>query len=317
MSMEMSVNAPVWKDLFSAGSIVDLNVSKWGARIKMTATDLGIEDVNGDVKKALSLGCHRLAPADAFDDITKSIGQANKAMAKYTLPFALIRGARYCPNDRLSALTSELKAARQAFNAAVDSFVARYADIQAAMLPTLDAALKEAAQNLEAAGNALMRLRAEYPDAEEVRNAFAMRWSIYTLASASAEVAVDALSQEADEIKSVVRGMVEDLRMEVSDKVGVIINLARKGGKLHGKSINAGLETIDRIEDLNRIVDDRELAVQLNALRNILQKAEGEKDATSLSSSLEAVKVAIEGDMAKAVAAAEEKLTGVGRRKIG
>jgi hypothetical protein len=311
----MSDQTLQWSDLFTKGSIVDLDVRKWLAREKLSAVDLGIENTD-DVKKAFSLGTHRLAPQEAFDGITRAVHMAQIAMAKYTMPFALIRGARFAANDRLPLLFNDLRIAKDAFIDAVNVFCSNYEIIKATMLPVLEAALKDAARTPEAAYIALMRLQSEYPTRDEVASKFELSWSVYTLASATASEAKEAVVDDCNKIKSVVRGMLESLRGEVSDKVINLINLASKGGKINKKSVNAAKEALDRAEDMNRMINDNVLRDQIGTLRALLDNTTSENNVASVIKSLETVKEALAIDVSAAIENAEKQLTGFGQRRF-
>src|SRR4051812_1170605 len=114
-----------WNDLFFTGSVVDLAVSVWGARIQIKASDLGIED-SEEVRKALSLGSHRLVPPESLTAISAAAGKAQRAVDHHSLNFALIRGARYVPDTALPPLLEKLRVAREEFHGAVSAFLETY-----------------------------------------------------------------------------------------------------------------------------------------------------------------------------------------------
>jgi hypothetical protein len=62
----MTTNALGWDNLFFSGSIVDLDINIWSARLSVRPADLGIEDTAA-VREALGLGVVRLAPHKAFE----------------------------------------------------------------------------------------------------------------------------------------------------------------------------------------------------------------------------------------------------------
>lgn len=304
-----------WNDLFMSGSIVDLTTSIWRARIGLKAVDLGIE-YSEDVQKALSLGSHRLAPAKAFERIMEPSRAAARAIDYYSLNFGLIRGARYVPDANLPKLLEQLRKYKQDFAAAVDDFVAGYDDMKATMLPIIEKAMIDAAKHPDAAARAFERVQAEYPSAEAVRGKFKLAWSIYAVQGAKSKVAAEAAADETDTIKDVVRDMVTQLRGDMQEKLADVLDLINKGGKLQERSIESALAVLDRVDSLN-ILGDEVLSDQVGALRSALQTVDrGKRVSDDFVVSLEGIKKTLEASVEEAVAAAEQNLTGLGRRKI-
>lgn len=310
------MSTPTWNDLFLTGSVVDLQCSLWRARAKIKPSDLGIEDTDA-VHAALSLGCHRLAPAEAFEAIHEQVAAARRAVDNHSLPFGLIRGARYVPDSALPKLLEELRDRKGKFTEAVAGFVAGYSTMLGEHMPIVADALRAAARSPEAAEQTIRRLRDEYPSAEEVAAKFELTWSVYAVAGARSPMAQAVLDENATSAKSVVRDMVVQLRTELTAKVSDLLGLVEKGGKLQERSLDAALAVIDRIESMN-VLGDYELTRQMAALRSALASIEaGKRVPDAAVTSLEGVKTALAADVVAAVAAAEEHLCGLGRRQIG
>lgn len=304
-----------WNDLFLSGSVVDLDFSRWRARTSVKAADLGIPDSNA-VAAALTLGSHRLIPAAAFEKIDEIGAAAKRTVEHYSQNFAFIRGARYVPAAKLPDVMAKLEEHRKAFDAAVDTFVAEYETKKAEMLPTLRQALTDAAKTPEAVEVALERLAAEYPTATAVRTKFALKWSVYALQGSKQQGTTAAIQDEADAVRGVVRDMVAQLRAEVTGKLEDVLALIQKGGKLQPRSIEAAMSVLDHVDTVN-VLGDETLAKQVRSLRSALTSIEQGRrvpDATVMG--LEQIKKALQSDIDEAVAAAEEQLTGVGRRKL-
>ena len=306
-----------WSDIFSSGSIIDLGISKPSMQIQNTPDDLGVPGTNA-VKRAFTLGHLRLAPAKAFEDVNAAAQRASKAVIRYSMPFALIRGARYVPNAKLPKLLAELREARAEFDEAANKFEWAYDAMKSEQEPVIKAALSDASRGLPgAAEEAWARVRANYQSAAEVRASFALSWTVYTLANPTAQEAREEALSTAGQIKSVVRGMVEGLRDDVKEKVECLIKLAGNGGKMNGKSINAANEVIARVRELNEAIGDGGLERELAALEKILLDAKDERNASRLVEAFEKTKTALAEGLEEAVKSAEESLTGMGRRKIG
>jgi len=305
-----------WDNLFLTGSVLDLDVSMWAARTKIKPADLGIED-SAEVHKVLSLGNHRLIPSEAFDEIRKAVGATKRTVDYYSLNFPFVRGARYVPENRMSALTERLRAHRETFNEAVDKFVSTYEQRKTEMLPIIEKALQDASRTSTAVVFALDRVKAEYPNAQEVRSKFDMKWNIYAIRAPKSAATAQAAMDETENVKGIIRSMVGQLRDEFVEKVGAIMNAVAKAGKIPTSTIESAREVIQRIEDMN-VLGDQELSDQCARFKNVIAKVEtnGAYTVRGASTDLTEIKQAITDSMEEAVADAEKNLTGVGRRKI-
>jgi hypothetical protein len=305
-----------WDNLFLTGSVLDLDVSMWAARTKIKPADLGIED-SAEVHKVLSLGNHRLIPAEAFEDIRKSVAAAKRTVDYYSLNFPFVRGARYVPEQRMKDLTERLRAHKEIFDEAVGIFVDEYDTNKANMMPVIEKALQDAARTSVAAVFAYDRVRSEYPDAQEVKAKFGMRWNIYAIRAPKNAATAQAAMDETESVKGIIRSMVGQLREEFIEKVGSIMNAVAKAGKIPAPTIEAAREVIGRVESMN-VLGDQELSDQCARFKIVIDKAEsnGAYTVRGASADLTEIKKAIDKSMEDAVADAEKSLTGVGRRKI-
>lgn len=308
-----------WNDLFISGSLIDVDIHIWRARMKLKAKDLGIDD-SPEVKKALSLGCHRLAPAEAFDKINDYARTAQKAVDVHSLPFSLIPGVRYVPDDQFQTLMTKLEYCRRKFDEAVNEFIADYETIKGDMMPVIKQALYDAAQSDDAAEKGYSRVSAEYPNPNAVRLKFDIKWSVFTIASPSSQAAAEAAGDGAKQIKGVIGDMIKSLRDEMSSKVGTLIDFAKKGKKLPTKSVNSAMRLLDRVDKMN-VMKDRALTDQARVLRLLLQSSlddetDGKESISRVMSDLSTIKSQIEGDIESAIVAAEENLVALGKRKI-
>ncbi len=308
--------SPGWDALFLNGSVVDTDIGIWSAKTRIKAKDLGITD-SAEVRKALSLGTHRLLPKSAFDSISEIARAAKRVVDWHSLNFPFVRGARYVPADKLPILIEKLKAFREQFDGEVDIFVANYEVTKTLMLPVLTKALQDAAKTPEAAENALTRLKNEYPAASAVRDKFRLSWSVYAIAAPKDERIAGEVATETEAVKSIVQSMVMELRNEFTEKVSAISKVVARGGVIPEKMIASALEVMARVEAMN-VMGDEALSRQVSALRAIVTAAErGGRKTTGISmTSLDDIQVAVEATADEAVRAAEEALTGVGRRQM-
>lgn len=306
--------ALTWNDLFARGSIVDFNAGQWRARATLKIEDLGIEGTD-EVKKAFSMGCHRLAPKGAFKEINRLINAAYDDVQNFSMPFRLIRGARYVPQDRLPELLAKLEAYKLAFATEVAAFIAQYEGMKLEMLPVLRTALQSAAKTPEAAATAIARLAQEYPDPREVAARFRLEWNVYAIQGPQNAVAASALAAEESQVREAVHEMVERLRLDMAEKLETVMAIAARGGTIPDASIKSARELVARLEGMN-ILGDRTLADGLKKFRAIIDGAATGGTAPTMATDLTALRDEMLNSLAAAKATAEQALVGVGKRRI-
>lgn len=311
----MSQTGLNWNALFQNGQIVQLTTASWGANTKLKAADLGVDDTEA-VKQALSLGRVRLMPTQAFRDIKRAVKEAKDAIDDHSINFAMIRGARYIPQKNIEVLSPKLVRARNMFLEAVDAFCTVYQDGRDAHLPVIRQALESSKASDAVVQHAYDRIVAHYPTTAEVRAKFNLSWSLYGIQGARSQTAMAALSNEAANVKSIVSGMVEEMRKELQDRVGKLLKAAQRGGKLNKKMLEGSREMIDRLETLN-VLGDSALSAQLAALRTAFDSMDEAKMDEMFTTDLNSIQTALEQSAEQAIAEVEANLMGSGKRKIG
>lgn len=308
----MNSNGLAWDALFFQGSVVDLDITTWTARLGIKPSDLGIENTT-EVRMALSLGSHRLAPKKSFDSILEIARDAKRVVEWHSINFPFIRGARYIPEKKMEQLMEKLRGLRSDFNAAADEYADRYDEIKAAMIPVIRKALLDAAcDNIDAS---MERILSQYPTRIEVRSKFKLSWNVYAIRGAKSQAAAEAVEQESENVKSVVREMVVQLREEFTEKVAIIAKQVARGARLKGNTISSSREVLARIEEMN-LFGDSDLSRQIDALRAVLDRAESMDKSGELAPDLDSIQSALDVSLEEAVANAENYLTGLGRRRI-
>jgi len=311
--------ALTWQDLFTKGTLISFNRHLWRAGLRVKAVDLGIDSTQ-EVRQALSLGQHKLAPSSSFEDINAAIGEWNKAIEEHSFEFPLLKSVRYVPDSEVEPLQQKLNDRRENFKKKVKEFIVKYDQTRREQFPVLEQCLKEVAKTEEAAQTALARINAEYPSQEEVESKFGLEWDFFTITIPASKEAANAAKDAAGQVQSVISSMVEQLRSELSQKVATLIDLAKKAqdGKSRAKegigpaSKESAFTVLDKVERMN-VLGDAVLTEQVNKLRAIL-KSEFTPD--SVVKDLGSIKLNLESDIASASAAAEKKLTGLGNRKL-
>jgi hypothetical protein len=310
----MTTNALGWDNLFFSGSIVDLDINIWSARLSVRPADLGIEDTAA-VREALGLGIVRLAPHKAFERLLAIRRAALKDVENSSFNFPFIRGARYVPEAKVERLLAQLDKRQSEFFGAINDFSDRYNFIRAEMIPVIRKALLDAAcENIEAS---LTRIEAEYP--KDIVSCFGFSWKIYGISGTKSSSASEAIATETEQVKGVIREIVVQLRSEFSDKVSGIASIIARGGRVPTTSIASCREVLDRVKTMN-VFGDSELTNQVRAFERILALSEVSNDPKDLGLSLTPDINKIQKDLNEsldaAIANAEKNLTGLGNRRI-
>jgi hypothetical protein len=308
-----------WNDLFTKGTLINFSTHLWRARIQLTPEDLGI-DKTEEVVKAISFGCHRLAPAKAFEQINSIVRTWLISIEEHSLAFPLIKGVRFVPDTQIVELQEKLETYQRYFNQAVLDFLDDYSNMQDEMIPVIKTALNDAAKNQEAAEMAIDRIIAEYPSAKKVASKFGLEWNFFNITLPVSDEAVKTAKSATPLIKETLESMILELRRELSDKVSNLITLATKAKSgqsrskegLGQKSIRSALAVLDKVARLN-VLNDPLLEQQTNVLKQLL---ENPSDIGYIANELISVKNSLEEDVEKATTRAEQKLTGMGNRRI-
>jgi hypothetical protein len=244
------------------------------------------------------------------------VNRAKRALDARSLNFAMIKGARYVPSEQTEQLLAIFRDLRTQYKAAKQRFVDGSTKVWADWEPVLRKALLDALKDESLVTAAMDRIRAEYPTAQQLEDKFYFRWNVYAVQSAKSAKAGEVAEEEAESIKGVVKGMVEQLRGELVEKVGSLLTSAQKGGKLRSTSISSALTCLDRADSLN-VLGDGELTRMTRAIRSALMNIDPEKDVGSDAlTELDSLKTELETGAAEAVAQAEQALMGLGVRKL-
>jgi len=303
-----------WDSLFFRGSIVDLDINIWSARLSVRPADLGIVDTP-DVREALGLGVVRLAPHKAFEKLLAIRRAALKDVENASFNFPFIRGARYVPEKKVEYLLSCLADRKYQFESEVSRFAENYEQTRYAMIPVIRKALVDAScDNVEAS---IARIVAEYP--EDVTSCFGFEWKVYSISGAKSQAAADAVAKETESVKDVVREIVVQLRDEFSEKVKAIAAIIARGAKIPSTSLESARELLNRVKEMN-VFGDVELNNQVRAFERVLALASTESVPTNafttFGTDLNQIQDVLTKSLDEAVAAAEKNLTGLGNRRI-
>lgn len=304
-----------WEDLFSQGTLVDLDVGVWSGLARLLPGDLGIPKTD-EVRTALTFGHERLVSKAFLQPIRDAEQAARQAVDDVSITFPLIRGSRYVPRKNREKLEARLVQIRIDFSAAVTKFLTEYQKHRTEMAGTLRQALATAAKSSMFVDAAMARLTEKYPTEATLGNLMYMKWR-YLAITAPKDGA--AAAGEVDAVNEAIGDIVGGLRREVQSKLDDVLALVARGGKITAKTFNSAKRTIDRIASLN-VFGDAGLAAAVEKFRAVIDAAAGDKTGDKageiLAHGLDPVKAEIAKDVDAAVKAAAARLTGASTRKM-
>jgi len=304
---------PTWFDLFSTGSLCDLDISLWHGLVRLKPKDLGIESTQ-EVRTALTFGHERLLPKRVLQPIFKAAAEARKAVEFNSINFPLVPGSRFVPKNRRRALDRTLDDCRKEFQRELDVLVKSYDQERQNMQPVLERALTDAAKDTGAVQAAMDRVNLSYPGADALRNNFSIGWKFFAIASAMD----GSPTEDAAAVKEVIGDLVKKLRAEVTDKADDILGLVARGGKLTQKTYNSALKVCERLESVN-ILGDRQLDAAVKAIREAVRQASSadtDKAGEILVNGLGPLKEQLEKSREEAAAEAADRICGLGKRRL-
>jgi hypothetical protein len=309
----MTANELTWDALFYRGSIADLDINIWSAKLNLRPTDIDVADTP-DVREALTLGTMRLAPKKAFDRILAIRRAALKDVENSSFNFPFLRGARYVPEAKVAVLIERLESRRAQFDAAISDFSDRYQFIRADMIPIIRKALLDS--GCEDIESAMARVNNEYPSQIEAH--FGFSWKMYAISGAKS-AAADVANEETAQVKGILAEIVKQLRDEFAEKVSGIAKIIARGGKIPSTSIDSCREVLKRVKEMN-VFGDAELTNQVRAFERILALdsvvGPDTNKVPGLSADLDKIQDTLKTSLDVAIANAERSLTGFGNRKI-
>ena len=302
-----------WTDLFNQGTLCDLDVSVWAGLVRVKPEDLGIEKTDA-VAKALTFGHERLVSKGKLQPIRTQEHEARKALDAFSITFPLIEGSRYVPRARHSELEAKLTEIKVKFDEAVVKFIEDYDEHRVKMRETLRTAIRDAAKDPSVVETTLRRIEGKYPSHETLREKFNLTWRWFSVA-APQDGTVNGQGSIVDET---IGEMVGKLRQEIDAKMGDVIDLCVRGGKLSMKTYNSARTCLDRLESLN-VFGDQGLARAITRMRETVSRAidAGPDNASEvLVGGLNPVREELSNSVEEAVAQAAKRLTGGGKRKL-
>ena len=244
---------------FKDGVLVCLHVSKWSGANKLDPSDLGLTP--DQVPDFMRLGKKLLIPEEERGRFTQIENNARNALERESFAFP-VGGARFVPRHRLLEVDTRLKAYREEYQAAIDSFLDRYHMIR-------DEMLERYPEHRE-------KLEPFYPGYHHVRRYFAFGWVVFEIGETSlregevAEAYERFKAELREQFDRFLQDAVIDLRFQVQETCLRVAERVAKGDVINGNSVKSLNHIIDKFMNLN-FIGDKRISDQLDALRTTLK----------------------------------------------
>lgn len=306
-----------WKDLFTTGSLVSLQISQWTGITKLKPADLGLENTE-EIKTALSsLGYERLVRKETIDPIRKTEMDSRRIVASLSIPFPLISGAFFIPQENREELEKKLAEQQENFYEMVTEFCENYDENLEEIKPILYQAILQITKKEKIAAKAINRISNKAPSIMEIADKFLFDWNLFSIDVPRDEK----VGEEADLVLDMVKQMSASLRQEVMDKVKNLIEITKKQTKrgyrkkISERSSQSAKDLIEKIRKLN-VFGDKTLNFVLAELeRAVLYYVNDNR--TAFENTLLTVKSAIEDTSKEAIEDIKSNLAGIGERDFG
>lgn len=290
------------KRVFTEGTLIQINVSRWSGLKYLDAEDLGLkrEDIDAEL---FSLGRKRLMSKERMQRFKTLENRARKAVDSYSFSFPLGK-ASFVPAAALPKVIAEVDEAVVAFTSETEKLVADYEDIKAAMLTQYREALPKIYERLssgdedsdavegysEFTSRLLGKIEAAYP--ADIGARYSLSYSLYRVelpadarieaieSDVAAEVASERarlLAEKNEEMRNRINEDVDDfvvkvvgaLRSEVAEVCGRVSDLIGRGTTLKEGSLDSLRELIEKFKTLN-FMGDEEIDANIEGVTALL-----------------------------------------------
>lgn len=315
------MSALSWQDLFATGSVFNLTVGRWDRMGRLRPEDIGIEKTD-EIRRSFTWGSMKLVPDQSIKPLWRLVAAAKMAVERYTVPFLLIRGARFVPAESKLELEKELEQLAEQLDDAISAFVETYDKAKADQRDVLELGFRDASNGNQAVvERAMGRLPSLYPDEAELRRRFYLRWQSYSLATPQDGTFDGDVLKEATDVRDALKDMLSKLREELSGRAQEIAELVLRGGKITERTYKSTRRLCDKIDRITRTFDDPTLVAASRALRIAVDDAAAFKDDKedrdrALRGGLGEVTEILKESVEVSLKSVEQRLTGLGRRKL-
>lgn len=253
--------------LTKRGFLMELRVSRWSGRTRLSESDLGLD---GLTDAALHrLGQRQLVPADAVARIAAVEARARKRVEQVSYPFP-IASARFVPAPVLGPLLADLARIRDEFRVEVSALCLHYDELatqqRAAWRANAEKLKAERGLTDEWLESFDARLLAQYPTAEEVQQSFSMGWNMFQFALPKGMRTRLVGSEEALQAARLAEEARAQVEAQVSQFVGeAAVELRRRAGELCAHVARQVRENGERIGEKS-LQPLRDLIAQFRAM---------------------------------------------------
>lgn len=270
-----------FKNVFTHGNLVDINVRFWMGRIHWSPEDIGISDKH--ISGVFDLGKKKLIPAAVVAKFRSLDYKIRTALEKYSFPFDF-GAAKFVPKKIFLKFAEEADQTINEFNKQVEAFVRNYPRYKLIMRKDYVKAAHEAykiAQSVDRLDmdedryveKYLQRIDKLYPSAEEVRKKYSMEYIVYRMELPDISKATyEDVSEENDKLRLFEAAYRRDLERKTYNFVDTVITTLRQklarsfnsaakqvrdGKYVSIPTMNRIRKSIRNFEDMDIVGDDR------------------------------------------------------------
>jgi len=247
-------------DIFSKGILVDLTIGKWGARKKLNADDLGLNE--DEVSDIFSLGQKWMVDRKMFDDINRIAREAESYLKFHSLNFP-VKGIRFIPKDMIEDVSERMNEFKNDYYSLTNEFVDKnYSN-------SVDKIKKEYPEQWE-------KFNGHYPNKAELKRKYIFEYQFFQLSLPDKNAGI--LSEkEIMTQRNFINQQLSDfaemygkvLRARIS-KVAVNLQKRFKDGKIFKQnSINNLMELCDTFQNGLNFLDDKTVSNTVRDLKKM------------------------------------------------
>lgn len=256
------------QSLYDLGVLYRLRISKWSFRANNSQNEFNVDQTFITTRAISSWGKKLLLPKSRADLFVNNEQKARNVLRKYGHPFE-VADAYFIPWGNVENVNNELEEIQEKFNALVEELIKDYPKLKEEWV--LD--------HHEVPVSC-------YPSESDLRSKFKFKWHAYKIQGGDKAIPTnidEALSEK--QAYDLVRANVQtEMSSAIAEFVGDYIDsfrgeiakfcehVAENRGALHGKSVNAIIDKIDRFKSMNIFGDD-EIAAKLGSLKEQLSDA--------------------------------------------
>ena len=253
------------QSLYDLGVLYRLRISKWSFRANNTQNEFDVDQTFVTTRAISSWGKKLLLPKSRADLFVNNEQKARNVLRKYGYPFE-VADAYFIPWGNVESVNNELEEIQEKFYALLEELVKDYPNLREAWV--LD--------HHEVPTSC-------YPSESDLMSRFKFKWHAYKIQGGDKAIPTDV--EEALSEKQAYDLVRENVQTEMSSAIAEFVNdyigsfrgeiakfcehVAENRGALHGKSVNAIIDKIDRFKSMNIFGDD-EIASQLSSLKEQL-----------------------------------------------